>query len=257
MSDEGIICNSCGKRTSKDNAYCSFCGAYLDAEKEAAAKEQPPIATAPVGAKPSLLTNLTPQPGSNYSPREGESQVKKGTPHKKRLGKVIGFFVALFLINALISVFVMQGFRLPTAGYWAVFLGVFLLSFIITGVVFLVAKTDAIHSGGGQAAGVVIGVIILLAIVIPVYITNALAPIISGIGSVFGDMMGDMAESIVNGIANTIGQAISNMFSDITSQVFENVEVPGFEPVLFLGLTALLSLYIIYSYHRKVKKNKI
>jgi hypothetical protein len=149
--------------------------------------------------------------------------------------KVLIFFGSVAIVDVILSFLVMSGFGLTGNSYGALFYGLFLLSMIMVGIFWGAVK----YAGSATAetaagCGAVVVAIILIGIIIPVYIINALAPLIS---------------SIATQIGNSINNALDNFFS----QLFEDVEIPGFEPFLFIGLFIALSIFIVYKYHLKAK----
>ena len=86
-----------------------------------------------------------------------------------------------------------------------------------------------------------IGIIVAI-IAIPAYIFTIFQAIV---GAVFA------------GIGEAINNAINNAISSFFSELFSGIEIPGFEPFLFVGLFLVLSFFIIYRYHLKAKKNNL
>jgi len=163
-------------------------------------------------------------------------------PIKKKLKayhKVIIFFVVVIGVDLLLSLIIMAGFSLPASGYFPVFLGLFFLVLICVGIVWGLATSSSVHVGGGggglEGCGYVIGGIIAIAIAVPIWIITVFSQIVSA-------------------VAAAIGQAISDALSNFFSGLFEGIEIPGFEPFLFIGLFLVLSIFIIYTYHLKAVK---
>lgn len=163
-------------------------------------------------------------------------------PIKKKLKayhKVIIFFVVVIGVDLLISLIVMAGFSLPASGYFPVFLGLFFLVLIVVGIIWGLASSSSVHVGGGgggfEGCGYVIGGIIAIVIAVPIWIITVFSQIVSA-------------------IAEAIGQAISDAINNFFSGLFEGIEIPGFEPFLFIGLFLVLSIFIIYTYHLKAVK---
>ncbi len=163
-------------------------------------------------------------------------------PPKKKLKayhKVIIFFVVVIGVDLLLSLIVMAGFGLPGTGYFPVFLGLFFLVLIVVGIIWGLASSSSVHVGGGgggfEGCGYVIGGIIAIIIAVPIWITTVFSQIVSA-------------------VAEAIGQAISDAISNFFSGLFEGIEIPGFEPFLFIGLFLVLSIFIIYTYHLKAGK---
>ncbi|MFX1495180.1 MAG: hypothetical protein ACFFBZ_12915 [Promethearchaeota archaeon] len=161
-------------------------------------------------------------------------------PAKKKLKayhKVIIFFVVVIGVDLILSLIIMTGFGLPGSGYFPVFLGLFFLVLICVGIVWGLAASDSVHVGGGatEGCGYVIGGIIAIIIAVPIWIATVFSQIVSA-------------------IAEAIGQAIANALNNFFSGLFEGLEIPGFEPFLFIGLFLVLSIFIIYTYHLKAGK---
>ncbi len=156
----------------------------------------------------------------------------------KAYHKVIIFFTVVIVVDLLMSVIITAAFSLPPSGYFPVFLGLFFLVLICVGIVWGLAASDSVHIGGGDFEGCayVIGGIIAIIIAVPIWIATAFA-------------------AIAGAIVEAIGQAISNAISSFFSGLFEGIEIPGFEPFLFIGLFLILSIFIIYTYHLKAGKN--
>ena len=54
--------------------------------------------------------------------------------------------------------------------------------------------------------------------------------------------------------AGAIGEAAQEHWREWWDTTFGDVEVPGFEPFLLIGVISFLTGLIIYSYHLKLKK---
>ena len=150
--------------------------------------------------------------------------------------KVLIYFGIVVVVNFILSLLILMGFALGANSYFAVFFGVFLLSMIIVGVFWGAAKAGS--SDAVEAIGVCGGIVIasiVIALAIPIYIFTTLAP-------------------IVGAIAAQIGEAISNALNNFFSSLFEDIEIPGFEPFLFIGLFIVLSIFIVYRYHLVAKR---
>lgn len=175
-------------------------------------------------------------------PTEPTSPISPTTPPTKKqktklkaYHKVLIYFAIVAVVNLILSYIIMRGFNLAPTGYFPIFGGVFLLSMLLVGIFWgagAVGGADAIE-GIGYCGAITIG-IILAAIMIPVWIFMALAPIV---GAIF----------------SAIGQAISDAINNFFSQLFADIEIPGFEPFLFIGLFLVLSIIIIYKFHFKFR----
>lgn len=215
MSEDKIICNNCGKPNDKDSKYCIDCGVSL---------ELPAELMEDTGKVSDILDTTTPK-----TPPKIKKKIK--FPYK-----ILIYFGIVAVVNLIVSVLVMMGFGLTLDSYLAIYFGVFLLSMLIVGIFWggiAVGGSDAIESIGMCAA--VFIACLGISIAIPIYIIGALAP-------------------LVGAIAQAIGDAISNAISSFFTQLFENIEIPGFEPFLFLGLFIALSILIVYKYHLNTKK---
>ncbi|MFX1304564.1 MAG: zinc-ribbon domain-containing protein [Promethearchaeota archaeon] len=183
-------------------------------------------------------------PTQEYTPDTGKiSDITSITPPKKLKKKItfpykiLIFFGIVAFVNFILSYIVMIGFALTPDSYFPIFGGMFLLSMLMVGIfwgAYSIGGADAIEGIGYCGAFAV--AIILVGIAIPVWIIFALAPIV---GAIF----------------TAIGQAISNAINSFFTALFENIEIPGFEPFLFIGLFMVLSIIIIYKYHLNAKKN--
>ena len=132
-----------------------------------------------------------------------------------------------------VSFSIMNGFALPTSSFGPLYLIYFLVIAYSLGLIWIAAKYETSNENYGgvlncmAVVGMIIGIPIILAIAYPT-----------------------IAPSIGEKINNAISEALNNAFTDM----FADVEVPGFEPLLFLGVFAMLSIIIMYRYHLKTKK---
>ncbi len=160
-------------------------------------------------------------------------------PSKKKGGLKLGFRILIFfliigVVNLFITAIVMNGFDIPGSQFALIFFSIFFLTLIIGGIVWLGIEHPGFDFEGASACAYVLFAIVAIIIAIPVYIINAIGPI-------FKAQMDELGESI------------SNFFSELS----EGIEVPGFEPVLFVTLLIALSMFIVYRYHLKNGKNII
>jgi hypothetical protein len=220
MNEDEIICSKCGKPNEKDINYCIHCGASIEAT------------AADFSRDAETISDIS----STKPPTKKQERAKRSFKETKFPYKILIYFGIVALVNSLISLFVMMGFALNPSSYFAIFLGCFLLSMLVVGIFWgaiAVGGSDAIETVG--TCGAVFIAIILASIAIPIWIFAALAPIAGAIFSAIGD-------------------AISNAINNFFSALFENIEIPGFEPFLFIGLFIALSVLIVYKYHRNTKK---
>jgi len=130
----------------------------------------------------------------------------------------------------------MQGFNLSSNSFTPIFFGVFLLSMIVVGIFWGAGEaggSDAIEAVG--MCGAIAAAIFVVALFIPLWIFTVLGPIVAE-------------------IATAIGEAISARIEEFFSNMFADIEIPGFEPFLFIGIFMVLSLLIIYKFHLNSKK---
>jgi len=220
MNEDEIICSECGKPSDKGTNYCIHCGARIEA------------AFTDIPRDAETISDIS----STQPPTKKEEKAKRSFKETKFPYKVLIYFVIVAVVNSLISLFVMMGFALHPSSYGAIFLGCFLLSMLVVGIFWgaaVLGGSDAVESVG--TCGAIFIACIIASIAIPIWIFAALAPIA---GAIFSQ----------------IGQAISDALNNFFSQLFENIEIPGFEPFLFIGLFVALSVLIVYKYHRNTKK---
>lgn len=158
---------------------------------------------------------------------------------KKKLSfpyKVLIYFGIVTIINFILSLLIMRGFNLTPNSYFPIFFGVFLLSMFIVGIFWGAVKAgsrETIEAVG--MCGAIVAAIFIVALATTIWIIGVLGP-------------------ITGSIASAIGEKISNAIDNFFSQLFEDVEVPGFEPFLFISLFLVLSMVIIYKFHLNSKK---
>jgi len=163
----------------------------------------------------------------------------KPPKEKKKLKiqyKVLIYFGVVAIVNSIIATLVMQGFNLGSNTFVPIFFGVFLLSMIVVGVFWGAAEagsSDAIEAFG-MCGGIALAIFVV-ALFIPLWIFTVLGPMVAG-------------------IAAAIGEAISNAIEGFFSNMFADIEIPGFEPFLFIGIFMVLSILIIYKFHLNSKK---
>jgi hypothetical protein len=150
--------------------------------------------------------------------------------------KVLIYFGVVVIVNSIVSVLVMQGFNLSSNSFTPIFFGVFLLSMIVVGIFWgagAAGSSDSIEAVG--MCGAIAAAIFVVALFIPLWIFAILGP-------------------MVGNIASAIGEAISNAIEGFFSKMFADIEIPGFEPFLFIGMFMVLSMLIIYKFHLNSKK---
>ncbi|MFX0070395.1 MAG: hypothetical protein ACFFAO_04820 [Candidatus Hermodarchaeota archaeon] len=54
--------------------------------------------------------------------------------------------------------------------------------------------------------------------------------------------------------AGAIGESAQQHWREWWETTFGDVEVPGFEPILLIGVFSFLAVLVIYNYHLKFKK---
>ncbi|MFW9864682.1 MAG: zinc-ribbon domain-containing protein [Candidatus Thorarchaeota archaeon] len=218
MSENEVICPKCGKVNRKDSKYCIQCGNSLEEIEKVSFEEK-------------------------YRLDKPVSSISSTTPPKirkkiKPLYKVLIFFAVATIVNFIFAAIIMGAFQLPGNAYLSLFFGLYILSIILTAIFWGAGTYTHVHGGGGEAVGIIIGGIVVAIIAIPAYIFT-----------IFQAILGTIFASIGEVINNAINNAISSFFSEL----FSGIEIPGFEPFLFVGLFLVLSFFIIYRYHLKVK----
>jgi hypothetical protein len=124
---------------------------------------------------------------------------------------------------------VTSGFALPAHLILGTFFSFYFLCMIVIGIIWL-----AVYFGGAEGAeamGYVCGVVIAIAIAVPFYLIT-----------------------VFSTVASEIGSRISQAVNDALSEAFEDVEVPGFEPFLFISVFTLASIIVIHRYHLMTRK---
>ncbi|MFX1480189.1 MAG: zinc-ribbon domain-containing protein [Promethearchaeota archaeon] len=217
MSENEVTCPKCGKVNRKDSKYCIQCGNTLEGIEEVPFEEK----YRPVSPVNSI---------SSTKPPKIRKKIK--TPYK-----VLIFFAVATIVNSIFAAIIMGAFHLPGNAYASLFFGLYILSIILTGI-FWGAGTYGISADTAQACGVIIGGIVIAIVAIPIYIFTLFEAIV---GSIFA------------GIGDAINDAINNAVNSFFSELFSGIEIPGFEPFLFVGLFLGLSFFIIYRYHLKAK----
>ena len=172
--------------------------------------------------------------------RDSTPSTEKKKIKLKAYHKIIIFFVVVIIVDLILSTFVMAGFRIPIEGYFAIFGGMFFLSLIVVGIFWGISSSKSVSYSDFEGCGYVIGAIFIVALVIPLFVFTILGAIASAIGSA---------------IAEAIGNAISEAFNNFFSELFEGIEIPGFEPFLFILIFIILSVITAYGYHLRAKRN--
>lgn len=244
MSEDEVICNNCRKLTKKSHKYCMHCG--------------------------SLLTPYSPFPSqetqeSLRDPFDTTSipSDKLGKFHISELStgyKVLAFFIIVAVVDLVASFIFVFGYHLPLNTYFMLFVGFFILFMIIVGLIWGVAAGSDFANAALKGCAAIFGIILLLAIIIPIYVIYAL-PSIVGSFSFSSPALEELGQRITDAISNALNNFIGSIFREIGDNIktswenaFADVEVPGFEPFLFLGLFISLSIIIIYKYHLTIKK---
>ena len=248
MSEDGIICNNCGNRNKKGDKYCKQCGSLIEPSS--------PVSLQETQEKLSDTLGTTPIPSDKI--------VKFHFRDLSAGYKVLAFFIIVALVDLVASFIFVMGYRLPLNTYFMIFVGFFLLFMIIVGLLWAaVVNADfANHLLKGCAA--VAGIILLLVIIIvPLYVIFALPGIVVTF-SFSSPALEELSAKITDAISNAFNNFISSIFQDIGDSIeasweeaFADVEVPGFEPFLFIGLFMILLIFIVRSYHLKAKKTNI
>ncbi|MFX1487673.1 MAG: zinc-ribbon domain-containing protein [Promethearchaeota archaeon] len=218
MSENEVTCPKCGKVNRKDSKYCIQCGNTLEGIEEVSFEEK-------------------------YSPVSPVSSIGSTTPPKirnkmKTLYKVLIFFAVATVVNFIFAAIIMGAFHLSGNAYLSLFFGLYILSIILTAIFWGAGTYTHVHGGGGEACGIIIGGIVVAIVAIPIYIFTLFEAIV---GSIFA------------GIGDAINNAINHAVNSFFSELFSGIEIPGFEPFLFVGLFLVLSFFIIYRYHLKAK----
>lgn len=176
---------------------------------------------------------------SEYRGTSGRKKHKKKRKKKSKLKfqyKVLIYFGIVIIVNSIISSLVIRGFTLGVDSFTPIFFGTLLLTMIIAAIFWGAAEAGSSSSaeGIGVCGGIVIAGIIA-ALVIPLWIFTVLPP-------------------ITGAITDAVGEAITNAIEGIFSNMFADIEIPGFEPFLFISIIMVLSILIIYRFHLSSKK---
>jgi hypothetical protein len=135
----------------------------------------------------------------------------------------------------------MNGFAIPVVEFGRLYLIFFFVVAFSIGVLWLAGKNSSFSggsAGGMEGCAYVIGAVVAIAIAVPAFLATTFSTVATSIGTKIND---------------AISEAINNAFTEM----FADVEIPGFEPLLFLGLFAMLSIVIVYRYHLKTKRNSL
>lgn len=175
------------------------------------------------------------QPTSSTPPPTTPIKTKTKVPYK-----TITYFAVVAVIDLLVSFLVMSGFQLPVSSFGQLYLIFFFVVAFSLGLLWLAGSNASFRgsASGYEGCGYCIGAIVAIAIAVPAFLATTFSTIATSIGKKIND---------------SINEAISNAFTEM----FADVEIPGFEPLLFLGLFAMLSIIIMYRYHLKTKKNSL
>ena len=238
MSEDEVICNVCRKLTKRSHKYCMHCG--------------------------SLLT-----PYSPFAPQETQETIPSDKISKfsiKDLSpgyKVLAFFIIVAVVDLVASLIFVVGYHLPFGTYFMIFVGFYILFMIVVGLLWAVAANSDFANAAFKGCAAIFGIVLLLAIIIiPIYVIYALPSIVGSI-SFSSPALEELGQKITDAISNALNNFIESIFREIGNSIkeslenaFADVEVPGFEPFLFLGLFILLSIFIMYKYHLTIKKKK-
>jgi hypothetical protein len=210
---------------SQEEIQCSKCGKLVQKDLKYCIYCGSILEPAPPGSFPNI------QPTSSTLLPTTPIKTKKKIPYK-----TITYFIVVALIDLLVSLLVMNGFALPASSFGQLYFIFFLVVAFSIGLLWLAGSNTSFSGGSGigEGCGYVIGAIIGIAIGVPIILVSTFSTIASSIG-------------------NVISEAIGNVFTEM----FADIEIPGFEPLLFLGLFAMLSIIMIYRYHLISKKNSL
>ncbi len=248
MSEDEVICNNCRKLTKKSHKYCMHCGNLLTPYSPFSSQE----------TQENLRDPFETQ--SIPSDKIGKFRLRDLSPAYK----VLAFFIIVALVDFVASFIFMFGYHLPLNTYFMLFVGFYILFMIIVGLIWAVAAGSDFTNAALKGCAALFGIILLLAIIIiPIYVIYAL-PGIVGSFSFSSPALEELGQKITDAISNALNNFIGSIFREISNNIktswenaFADVEVPGFEPFLFLGLFISLSIFIIYKYHLAIKKNRI
>lgn len=245
MSEDEIICNNCRKLTNKSHKYCMHCGSLIT-----------PYSPFPLeGTQEKLIDTL----GTKSIP--SDKIVKFRLRNLNAGSKVLAFFIIVALVDFIASFIFVVGYRLPLNAYFMLFVGCFIFFMIFVGLIWgVAANSDFAHSALKGCAAIFGIILLLVIIIIPIYFIVALPPIVGSL-SFSSPALEELVQRITDAISNAFNNFIQSIFRDIGDSIktswenaFADVEVPGFEPFLFLGLFISLSIFIIYKYHLAIKK---
>ncbi|MFX1274620.1 MAG: hypothetical protein ACFFBP_09700 [Promethearchaeota archaeon] len=247
MSPEENRCENCGRIAEKEDKYCMGCGAEIKPIKTTATD---------IEAKPRSLIS------ENYNKLKN---LKPGF-------KVLIFFIIVTIADLITSLIVTVSAGLPLEAYWILFFGLYILFLIIGGIIFRAVSVSDYKNHLAKGIGyMILAVMIIVIIVLPIYL---LAIFPSILGSISISMpTPPWLQAILDQINNAIGQAmygllriifypfvamfegIGQQISQSVEQSLDDIEVPGFEPILLLSVFVVISIIIIYKYHLNVKKS--
>ncbi|MBY9015204.1 MAG: zinc ribbon domain-containing protein [Candidatus Lokiarchaeota archaeon] len=173
----------------------------------------------PEPSTPSMPSLIPSQPSGSTKP----PKMKKKFPYH-----TLTFFIIVGILDLIASYLVINGVQLPVSDFGQLFLIFFFVFTFALGIIWLAVKYIE-----EECAGVIVAIVVCV-IGIPLLLLSTFTT-----------------------IAPSIGDAINEAISDAFTEMFADVEIPGFEPLLFLGLFAMLSIIIMYRYHLKTKKNSL
>ncbi|MFX1274858.1 MAG: hypothetical protein ACFFBP_14575 [Promethearchaeota archaeon] len=243
MSYEEIRCKDCGVVVSKEDIHCKGCGAPLK-----------PISTGVADNKTETSSLLS-------SKLEKWKSLKPG--YKK-----LTFYIIVTVADLITSLIVMVSAGLPLDIYWILFFGLYLLILIIGTIIKGAIVDSEIKDHLAKGIAIMIFVVLFIVIiVIPLYLITFFQLFLGTISFTIDIPPG--LQAIFDQISNAILQAMSNILGNIwetlkamfspaiesINQSLDNIEVPGFEPILLISVLVVISIMIIYKYHLKVKKS--
>lgn len=245
MTVEEKRCGKCGQINKKSDIYCVNCGILLDT--------------------PEIF--LTDQEKIDQGKTNDISIIDRF----KQLN--FGFKMALYfgivvLVDLVLSIILMLSLGLPIESYFFLFLGFFLLTMGIVGIIWNIAVTSDFSAHLGKAISrMIVWIIIFLIIIIPIYVLFALPSMLGSLSVTISlpPAVNTAIEAIndaITGVFEAFLKAfvldpISEMFSSLGDSIDEsvsNVEVPGFEPFLLISIFLIASIIIIYKYHLITRK---
>ncbi|MFX1375143.1 MAG: hypothetical protein ACFFA0_04970 [Promethearchaeota archaeon] len=244
MSEEKITCSICGKLSNKGNTYCIHCGRLLEEVPQKSLQEAQ----------------------EKISDIFDTSSVPSGKKISFRIGdlswgyKVLAFFIIVAIVDLLASIIILPLFKLPLNTYFMIFVGFYFAFMIIVGLIWAASANADFANELLKGCAALFGIILLLMIIIPLYIVFVLPGVLESI-----DFSNPELEALGQRISEAISEAFENFFRSIFEEIgeniksswsdaFEDVEVPGFEPFLFIGLFVIISFGIMYTYHLKAKR---